>query len=122
MVRSILAVLSGPVVYGLVCVPVNYLVVAAFPPRFDENWVTTHTGILILLVSLTLLFAGTAGFVCALIARRNVLPHLLALCVLQLAIGIAVQRQFWDVLPLWYHLTFFVLVVVGTLLGGKLRR
>lgn len=120
MIRSVLAVLSAPVVYGIVCVPVNTLIVKLFPSHFDEQWVTRQPALLVLLVSLTVVFAGAAGFVGGWIARENVMAHAAVMCVVQFAIGIAVQRQFWDVLPLWYHLTFFVLLVVGTLGGASL--
>jgi len=63
MIRTFLAILSGPVVFGLVCVPTNGLVVTLFPTYFDPQWQTQHTGLLVLLVSLTLVFAGASGFV-----------------------------------------------------------
>lgn len=121
MLRSVLAVLSGPVVFGAICVPTNFLVVKLFPSHFDKNWVTGHTGILALLVSLTVLYAGASGFVSASIARDHLLWHITAMCALQLAIGIAVQRQSWEALPLWYHYTFFVLLVLGILLGAGMQ-
>lgn len=120
MLQSILAVASGPVVFGLTCVPSNWVIVKLFPSHFDDQWQTRNTGLLILLVSLTILFAGASGFVGGWIARHNVMTHAGALCVLQLAIGVAVQRQYWTVLPLWYHLSFFVLLIAGILLGAKL--
>lgn len=120
MLRMVLAVLSGPVVFGLVCVPSNWLVVKLFPTHFDEQWQTRHTGLLLLLVSLTLVFAAASGFVGGWIAKQNITTAVAGLCVLQLGIGIAVQRHFWDTLPLWYHLTFFVLLLAGIILGGWL--
>ena len=120
MLRSILAVLSAPVVYGLVCVPANWLVVKLFPTHFDENWLTSHTGVLALLVSLTVVFAAASGFVGAWIAQETAWACAIAICVLQLGIGIAVQRQYWNVLPLWYHLTFFALLIVGVIIGARL--
>ena len=120
MLRGVLALAAGPLVYGLVCVPTNWVVVKLFPAHFDEQWQTRHTGLLVLLVSLTLMFAATSGFVSAMIARHNVMVYAAILCVLQLGIGVAVQRQYWNSLPLWYHLTFFLLLVVGILVGAWL--
>jgi len=117
MLRGILAVLSGPVVFGLVCVPSNWLVVKLFPSHFDDQWQTKQPALLLLLVSLTLVFAGASGYVGGWIAQENVKMTAAALCLLQLAIGIAVQRQYWDSLPLWYHLTFFLLLIAGIILG-----
>lgn len=120
MWQGVLAVLSGPIVYGIVCVPTNWLVVRLFPSHFDENWVTRSPRLLVLLVSLTVLFAGAAGLVTVLIAGDRILWHVVALCALLVAIGVGVQRQFWDRLPLWYHLAFFVLLILGTVLGAAL--
>lgn len=118
MLRSLLAVLSGPVVFGLVCLPVNWIIVKLFPRYFDEQWNTQHTGMLVLHVSLTILYAGASGFVGGWIAKDNIMAHVAVMSVLQLGIGIFVQRQYWNILPLWYHLTFFVLLVVGIVIGG----
>ena len=118
MLRSVLAILAGPVVFGLVCVPTNWLIVKLFPGFFDEQWNTEHRGMLALLVSLTILFAGASGLAGGWIARENVMLHTAVMCLLQIGIGIMVQRQYWTVLPLWYHLTFFALLVAGIFLGG----
>jgi len=101
MLRSVLAVLSGPVVFGLISVPTNWVIVKLFPQHFDEQWNTKNPGMLVVLVSLTILFAGAAGFVGGMIAKENVILHVATMCVLQLGIGVAVQRQYWDSLPLW---------------------
>ena len=89
--QSVIAVLSGPVVYGAICLPVNWLILKMFPSHFDEKWITGNTGLLVLLVSLTIVFAGASGFVGAWIAPGNVMAHAAAMCALFLAIGIAVQ-------------------------------
>lgn len=120
MLRSVLAVLAGPIIYGFVCVPSNWLVVKMFPSQFDEQWQTRNTGLLVLLVSLTLVFAAASGFGSGWIAKNHIVWHAAFLCVVQLGIGIAVQRQYWDALPLWYHLSFFVLLVAGIVLGAWL--
>lgn len=118
MLRSVLAVLSGPVVFGLICVPMNWIMIKLFPDYFDEQWNTQRPGMLVVLVSLTILYAGASGFVGGWIAKDNVMAHIAVMCVLQLVIGVLVQRQYWDTLPLWYHFTFFVLLLVGIVLGG----
>lgn len=72
-------------------------------------------------MSLTVVFAAASGYVGAWIARGRILGHILAICILQLAVGIAIQLQHWTLLPLWYHLAFFVLFVVGIILGARVR-
>lgn len=117
--RSILAILSGPFVYGLLCLPGNWLVVQLFPSKFDEQWITTHPPLLILLVSLTIIYSFGSGLACGLIAKRNIMKHAYTMSIFQLLLGIAIQTQYWDLLPIWYHLSFFVLLVVGILWGAS---
>ena len=121
MIRSILAVLAGPVVYGIIMLPVNKLVTMLAPGSFREDGTTDRVDLLILLLGLSCVYAAAGGYVGAWIARENLLAHAIAMSVLQLAIGIMVQRQFWDMLPVWYHFSFFVLLVIGTLAGFWLR-
>ncbi len=121
MIRSILAVLAGPVVYGIVMLPVNKLVMILAPGAFREDGTPDRVDVRILLLALSCVYAAAGGYVGAWIAQENLLAHAVAMCVLQLAIGIMVQRQFWDVLPVWYHYSFFVLLVIGTLVGFWLR-
>ena len=62
-----------------------------------------------------------SGFVAALIARENSKSPLI-LGVLLLVVGIFVQMGVWKKIPLWYHLTFWVLLIPMTVFGGKLIR
>jgi hypothetical protein len=116
--RSVLAVLAAPIIYGAVCLPTNWLIVNIFPAHFDERWITGDTGLLFLLVSLTVVFSGASGYVGARIAPGNVMAHAAAIGALLLAIGIAAESQYWTALPLWYHLAFFGLILLGTPLGA----
>ena len=44
----------------------------------------------------------------------------LELSILLLLIGAAVQFQLRHLMPMWYHVTFLILIVPATLLGGRL--
>ena len=39
-----------------------------------------------------------------------------------LAIGVMVQWQFWEALPVWHHWIFFLLILVMMPLGGSITR
>jgi hypothetical protein len=41
--------------------------------------------------------------------------------VIQLGLGIFFQSQAWQLMPLWYHVPFLLLIVPATLLGARLR-
>lgn len=60
-----------------------------------------------------------SGALCALIARRSSRGPGLVLGLALLATGIAVQASVWKLEPIWYHLTFLVLLVPLTLLGAS---
>jgi hypothetical protein len=61
-----------------------------------------------------------AGYSAAWISRRKPIAAWLLLVVL-LAIFIPVHYQLWERFPAWYHLTFFVSLLVLPPLGAKLR-
>ena len=67
----------------------------------------------------SVVFSVIAGYVTALLARAKTKQHALALGLALLAVGIFAQVQFWDVMPLWYHLSFLALLIPGVLLGEK---
>jgi membrane protein YdbS with pleckstrin-like domain len=62
-----------------------------------------------------------AGFSAAFVAKENNKSTLI-LGVLLLAVGIYVQWIFREVAPLWYHLSFLILLIPMTILGGKLAK
>ena len=121
MVRNILAVLAGFAVWTVLWLASNAAVAAAVPSAFGEDGSTTNAGILVLFLVLSVVFSITAGYLCAMLAREK--PRRLAwvLGVLLLAVGIAVQIQFWGVMPIWYHLLFLALLIPGVLFGAKIR-
>ncbi len=82
---------------------------------------TDHTGILLLVLALSVVCSVIAGWVTAAVATRARVGHAVALGILQLAIGIFTQLQYWDAIPLWYHLPFLALLLPGNVLGGWLR-
>jgi hypothetical protein len=111
MIQSVLAVLSGPVVYGLVCVPTNMLVARLFPDKFRDDLSTEHLKMQRLLILLSFIYAVCSGLVCGWLAANNIMVHVGSMSAIQLGIGIMVQRQNWNVMPVWYHYSFFGVLV-----------
>jgi len=70
----------------------------------------------------SIIISIVAGYVTALIAKRKVIAHTIALGILQIAVGIFFQSKSWSLLPIWYHLSFLTLLLPCNVLGGFLRQ
>ena len=73
-----------------------------------------------LVLILSMIYSVVSGWAAARIARERAFASSVALGVLLLVVGIGVQMQYWDVMPLWYHLLFLVALVPAVLLGYRL--
>jgi len=121
MFRSILSILAGAIVWDVLYLGSNAVLVAALPTAFREDGSTDNIGILWFSLALSVVFYVIAGYVTASIAPAHKLKNALALGLFQLPQGIYAQIQYWEVLPLWFHLTFLILLIPGILLGAKIR-
>lgn len=129
MIRSILAVLAGMVVWFVLWMGLNAGLAAAYPDRFDAAGVTADATLLGAFLLGSLVASLLAGWTTARLAVRAPVKHALVLGAIHLAIGIAVQASVWSQMPLWYHLPFLALVVpahwaggvVGARSGGAIR-
>ena len=121
MVRNILSVLAGFAVWTVLWLTSNAAVAAALPSAFGEDGATNSAGILVLFLVLSVVFSIVAGYLCVMLAREKPMRLALILGVLLLAVGIFVQIQLWDLMPVWYHLIFLALLIPGVLLGAKRR-
>ena len=120
--RSILSVLSAPVIYGMLCVPAVEFLYGRFPQLVNESGGTSHVPLLLGTELLQLLFLFVCGYVTALLAPGNIRTHAWVATVLMLGIGISVQLSFWDAAPVWHHFVFFACIVIGMIAGANLRQ
>lgn len=121
MLRSIAAVVTPIVVWGGLWVTTGLIMSAAFPDRMAADGTTVDAVALVILIVVSSALSVFAGWLCATLARGAVMKHVVALAVLQLAIGIGVQSGVWDLMPVWYHVTFLGLVVPMHLFGGRMK-
>ena len=122
MVRNILSVLAGFAVWTILWLASNAAIAAAVPGAFGEDGATDNVGILVLFLVLNVVFSVVAGFLCVRLAREKPMRLAWILGVLLLVVGIFVQIQFWDVMPVWYHLIFLALLIPGVLLGARRQK
>lgn len=121
MLRSILAVISGSVVWMITALGTDSILMALAPSWFDAGGRVESVPVLLFMASYSLLFSVLGGYVTALLARRREVLHAFILGVLQLAMGVAATVKFYDTAPLWFHLIILVLLVPANVLGGQLR-
>lgn len=133
MVRIILAVIAGFILWSLLWTGSDAVFSRVSPDWYGKHHAELEQAVnagtafmsdsLILLIALarSVVFSLVAGYVAALVAGENRRAPL-GLGVLLLLFGIFIQSIFWNYAPLWYHLSFLLLLVPVTVLGGRLRK
>jgi hypothetical protein len=133
MLRIILGVIAGFITWSLVWVGTDLVLGAIFPDSYAKYIIDlqqaaaanqpfeTKTSMNIFAILLSIVCSVISGFVAATIAKENTISTLI-LGVLLLAVGLFVEISYWTYFPLWHHLTFLILLIPVTILGGKLRK
>lgn len=121
MIRSVVAVIVGDLIWGFLWVSANSVVATSFPSSLSEGGRFEHMPTLLFFVFFSIALSILAGYLTALIAGRREIAHAIALGILQLAIGIMVTAQNYDLAPLWYHIVFLLLLIPGNISGGYFR-
>jgi len=133
MVRIILGVITGFIVWSIVWVGSDALL-NAFSPDWYGKYINefhkaaetgqpfaTKPGMSVMALVLSCICSIAAGFTAALIAKENKKSSLI-LGILLFITGVAVEISFWNYLPIWYHILFLFLLIPMTILGGKLKK
>jgi len=122
MLRIILGIVAGFIVWSILWVGFDALLRVIWT-GYDESVKAMTFSSLMLIVPLILsaVVSIISGFVAALIARENGKSPMI-LGILLLIVGVIVQIGVWDKIPLWYHLTFWILLIPMTILGGRLKK
>ena len=120
MIRKILAVVAGFVVWSALWFAANATLGAAgLLPQPGQA--VTEPGVLALLLAASVLASLVAGFSASWLARGAGHKAALWLGVLLLAVGVVVQAQYWSLMPVWYHLAFLLLLIPMCVAGSRLR-
>ena len=120
MIRQILAVVTGFAVWTALWFATNAALKSARPEAYSEAGATSDTGLLILVLFLSVVFSVIAGFITASVASRNEMKPVVILAVIQVVIGIMVELSYWSLIPTWYHIAFVLLLAPAIIAGGKL--
>jgi hypothetical protein len=122
MFRSILAVISGFLSWGAICLTINQLLYVVIPDSFNKDGTTDSAELLIFLLIMSVFYSILSGFVTATIAKEKEIFHVFVQSLVNLLFGIFIQYQYWGKMPLWYHLPFLALLTPVIMLGGILGK
>ena len=120
MLRSTLAVIAGFVLWTVLWLAANAVMTAAMPDSFNEDGISDDNAIMIVSILLSVVFSVLGGYTTAMVAKVNEMKPVVILAVLELVVGIIVEISYWDVIPVWYHVTFLVLLVPSIVFGGRM--
>ena len=133
MLTIVLGVVAGFVVWSILWVGSDQVLTLASPGWYGAHQAATELALAnresfvadntVMLIRLAVAAVATimSGFLAAFIAGENRRAPL-ALGVILLIVGIAVQAAFWNVMPIWFHLIFLVLLLPLSILGGKIKQ
>lgn len=122
MGKIILGVIVGFIVWTIIWLLVDPIM-RVFAPDIVPNKDLTNiqTTFLIILIIASVICSIAAGFAAVLISKEQS-KTTLYLGILLLLVGILFEVMAWNLLPVWYHISFLVLLIPMTILGGKLRK
>lgn len=121
MMRNILAVFVGFVAWSLLWFSANAVLGATgqLPPPGEA---VTGAGVLVIMLAISMFASAVAGASASWLARSQGLRIALWLGIVLLGVGVIVQIQYWDLMPVWYHAAFLLLLLPMCLLGSMARQ
>lgn len=121
MGRSILAVVAGFVVIGVLAMGTDAVLRATVPGIFGPGDRVDSVPWLLLMQAYVFAYATFGCWLTARLAPDRPMRHALILGALGLAFNIAGSIALWDKMPVWYHLVALALVMPAAWLGGRIR-
>lgn len=132
MIRIILGVVAGFIAWSIIWVGSDQVLI-----NLSKGWYAPHQfefekaiyndapfspDNLVMLISLlrSVIASLLSGFLAAFVAGENRKAPMV-LGVVLLLVGIAVQAMVWNYQPIWFHISFLLLLIPVTIMGGKLR-
>ena len=119
MIRAILAVIVGYVVWTVIWLAGGLALMPAIPDQPNDAGVYNDSLYLGISLVLSVICSIVCGIASGKIARRAMHPAVIVTALLLLLTGIGVQGSAWSGMPVWYHVPFLLMLVPFTLLGAK---
>ncbi|MEZ4713470.1 MAG: hypothetical protein R3A44_40155 [Caldilineaceae bacterium] len=119
MLRNTIAVMAGFVVWASLFISSKSLLTAGITNTL--NGAFPKPGMLVFIIVLSVIFSVIAGLITARVANVSPTIPTLILGLTLLTAAFVKQIQFWDMLPVWYHLSFLLLLMPGVFMGARLQ-
>lgn len=119
--RQTIAVVVGFIVWSALWLILKLALKDAGLVPADPSQAIVEAKPLLFLLAGSLIISLIAGYVAAAVRGKTAYGVIVVLGLILLAVGIFVQVQYWHLMPLWYHLTFLVLLLPLCLAGARLR-
>ena len=120
MARSILAVVAGFVVTGLLIGGTTAAVIAGSPASFDARNAPTSLAMLLVMHAYVAVYATFGCWLAARIAPSRPMRHAMIVGVLGVIIN-AANPSIWSLYPMWSNVISITTPLLWGLLGGKIR-
>jgi hypothetical protein len=119
--RQLAGVVAGFILWSVLWLGLNQLllVLGVLAPPTNEP-LTNTTPLLVLLAS-SVVISLASGWATARIVGFPWALSAVVLGVLLLLTGIFVQIKLWYLIPLWYHVSFLLLLIPMTFLGARMQ-
>jgi hypothetical protein len=121
MGRSILAIVVGFILIGVLAFGMDSMVRSAMPAMFDASGRTDNVLMLLFTIAYVGVFAIMGCYIAARLAPKEPMKHALILGLLGLVFNIVGATMTWDTAPAWYHVVSLALVMPYAWIGGRIR-
>jgi cytochrome bd-type quinol oxidase subunit 2 len=122
MKRAVLGIVAGVAAWFVVATVLNLILRATLPGyREAESTLAFTLGMKLARLAESALACLAAGYTASWVAQGNRnAPRVVGIVVL--ALFLPMHVGLWSKFPVWYHLTFLILLLPLTVLGGLLQR
>jgi hypothetical protein len=122
MLRQSLAVIAGFATWSVVWLVGNEILVELHVLPHGPSTPVLDTGALLALLVNSMCATLAAGYSAAKLTPSTSMRHVLVLGGLLVVVGMVAKSNYLDLMPVWYHVAFLVLLLPVCVAGAKLRK